>query len=100
MKRRHSVGVGGFGLQHGRTHVAAEQELDHLKLDLLTPTRPNSQARSNGVLPAESEMHGLDWCCSNISDSSQDPLVLMPAMSRIAALNREAPPGLAGVMES
>lgn len=36
--------------------------------DLLTPTRPNSQARSSGVLPAESEIHGLDWCCSNISD--------------------------------
>lgn len=35
---------------------------------ILTPTRPNSQARSSGVFPAESEMHGLDWCCSNISD--------------------------------
>lgn len=34
----------------------------------LTATRPNSQARSSGVFPAVSEMHVLDWCCSNISD--------------------------------
>lgn len=31
MQRRHSVGVGGLRLQHGCTHVAAEQELHHLK---------------------------------------------------------------------
>lgn len=30
MQRRDTVGVGGFRFQHGRTHVAAEQELDHL----------------------------------------------------------------------
>lgn len=34
----------------------------------LTPTRPNSQARSSGVLPELSTMQGLDWCCSSISD--------------------------------
>jgi len=34
----------------------------------LTPTRPNSQARSRGVLPELSTMQGLDWCCSSISD--------------------------------
>lgn len=34
----------------------------------LTPTRPNSQARSRGVFPALSTMHGFDWCCSSISD--------------------------------
>lgn len=34
----------------------------------LTPTRPNSQARSRGVFPELSTMHGLDWCCSSISD--------------------------------
>lgn len=34
----------------------------------LTPTRPNSQAKSRGVLPELSTMHGLDWCCSSISD--------------------------------
>ena len=31
MQRRDSVGIGGFRFQHGRTHVAAEQELDHLE---------------------------------------------------------------------
>lgn len=31
MQRRHSVGVGGLWLQHGCTHVAAEQELHHLQ---------------------------------------------------------------------
>ena len=37
-------------------------------LGTLTPTRPNSQARSRGVFPELSTMHGLDWCCSSISD--------------------------------
>lgn len=95
-----AVGVGGVprpGLQQGRTHVAAQKQLDHLEggvksrgpkkwgggplgeedgadgvtlssLGRLTPTRPNSQARSRGVLPELSTMQGLDWCCSSISD--------------------------------
>lgn len=37
----------------------------------LTPTRPNSQARSNGVFPALSTMQGFDWCCRSISDCGQ-----------------------------
>lgn len=34
----------------------------------LTPTRPNSHARSRGVFPELSMMQGLDWCCRSISD--------------------------------
>jgi len=34
----------------------------------LTPTRPNSHAKSRGVLPELSMMQGLDWCCRSISD--------------------------------
>lgn len=37
----------------------------------LTPTRPNSQAKSNGVFPALSTMQGFDWCCRSISDCGQ-----------------------------
>lgn len=36
MQRRHSVGVGGLWLQHGCTHVAAEQELHHLQERVLS----------------------------------------------------------------
>lgn len=41
-------------------------------LKVLTPTLPNSQARSRGVFPALSTIHGLDWCCSNISDCRKE----------------------------
>lgn len=33
VQRRDSVGIGGFRFQHGCTHVAAEQELDHLEAE-------------------------------------------------------------------
>lgn len=33
VQRRDTVGIGGFRFQHGCTHVAAEQELDHLEAE-------------------------------------------------------------------
>lgn len=53
-------------------------------LGRLTPTRPNSQARSRGVFPELSTMHGLDWCCSSISDCG--------------ATGRAQPPGRPGLV--
>lgn len=42
-----------------------------LVLQELTPTRPNSHARSRGVFPELSMMQGLDWCCRSISDCGE-----------------------------